>query len=345
MRLYAPGERRGNRYYIAKGSIGGREYEVVCRDEGGRPTQDRRAARRFAQQFERAARAEARRGPPQTFAEVAAVYVEAVNAGPAQRRYVERLKGALINGRPLGDLCVADLRQADLDQAVAALYPARYTNQTRNRQGYAPAAAVLHYAAGNEWCAYWPVRKQKEPEPETRRPMPGVRERLLRAAKGKERAFLTVLFFQGLRVTEALSLSTAHTSVAEGWLEVESKKARRWKRVLMHPEVREALANMKPEAGGRWFPWRSRWRVYDWLGPLCARLGVRFTPHMARHLFGAEIRKLGGTLRDIGDLGSWFDLKSVARYDIVDDSHKRELLSRLRVTKSGRDRGRRAKCA
>lgn len=46
LKLFPPGTRKRNRYYVAKGRLRGVQHEFVCRDENGEKTADRRAAER-----------------------------------------------------------------------------------------------------------------------------------------------------------------------------------------------------------------------------------------------------------------------------------------------------------
>ena len=65
------------------------------------------------------------------------------------------------------------------------------------------------------------------------------------------------------------------------------KKAKAWKAVTLHPAVIAELEKVPPaERTGRLFPWgpKSAGSVYKRLEPLCAALGLEFTPHCARHL-------------------------------------------------------------
>ncbi len=50
------------------------------------------------------------------------------------------------------------------------------------------------------------------------------------------------------------------------------------------------------------------------LSALCRRLGLAFTPHVARHSFATWLVDAGVNLRDVMDAGGWSDHKSVFRY-------------------------------
>lgn len=327
---YAPGTRKGNRSWTVRGSVDGREYEITTRER------DKRAARRAWDSFVQKVRA--RRADDEhealTFETVADRYAVARNLSRPNRRFLDRLK------TELGGRLVAEIRSAEIAEAAVALYPTG-SNATRNRNAIVPAAAVLHFAADNELCSYVVVRKLKEDEPETRRPAPNVREILLANTAGEQHALLTVLFFQGWRVSEALRLRAEHVDLQAGTLRLYVSKARRWKSMPLHTATTAALANLPmPESGPVW-PWSSRFEIYRWLRPLCARLKVHFTPHMARHDFASRLRQRGAGRRDLVDIGTWTSEKSVERYMSADAEHARNILSRLEAgeEKQRRSRG------
>ena len=97
----------------------------------------------------------------------------------------------------------------------------------------------------------------------------------------------------------------------------------------MHEATFEALASTPLPRRDRVFPWTDRQLVYKWLRPLCQRLGVAFTPHMARHNFGGLLREAGATNRDLVDLGTWTSEKSTARYQHAAGDHARNVIARL----------------
>jgi integrase len=321
--IYRPGTRKGNRTFIVRGSIDGRQREIAT---------DATNARDAARAWDRfAAAIRQRRQTARTFAALADAWMLARQASANDQRYVERLKAAWLasTGDTFGALPVAAVRPMHIDEAARTLYP-HGAAATKNRQVYAPAAAILHYAAENGLRDYIVVRKLREPEPAARRPLPGTAKLLLGNTEGVERALLTVLFYQGWRISETLGLEWQRVDLRGRTLSLYVAKARRQKSVAMHPAVRRALAPLvRPD--GFVFPWRTRSGVYKWLRPLCARLGIVFTPHMARHDFGSALEEAGATARDLVDVGSWTSEKSTARYRHAGDAHKRRILERRKL--------------
>jgi hypothetical protein len=183
LKLFPPGTRKRNRFYIAKGRIHGTQYEFVCRDENGEKTTDRRAAERCVKRFRATLEAERQghelRGRAiQTFGEAIDAYQRAQGPGPNDRRYLRKIKAEL------GDLPVVQVVRDDLLAAGRTLYPdAR--NETINRQVIAPGSAVLHYAADNDWAPYRRISRLPEREPEIRRPGVGTIELLVLTPRAK----------------------------------------------------------------------------------------------------------------------------------------------------------------
>lgn len=327
LRLYPPGTRKGNKSYYAIGSILGKQYEINTGKSNARD------AERFARDAEKHIRTIAERErseaaknikPQQTFRMAAEDYILAKGIdGGNEKYYIEGLI------RELGHLVIGEVTGADVGRAARALYPT-HANATLNRQAYTPAAAILHWAAENRIRDYIVIKKLCEEKPRSRRPATGTVEKLVREAEGIERLFLLVLWAQGWRVSEPLPLTwEENIRLADQEFDLRVGKARRWKMVQMHPDVFEALAAIpETERTGRLFPWTDRFGVYRWLRPLCKRLGVTFTPHMARHAFASDLNAAGATDADLMNAGSWTSMRAIARYTEVDRNHARATLAK-----------------
>lgn len=165
---------------------------------------------------------------------------------------------------------------------------------------------------------------------------------MLAATKDHEHVFLAVLSGQGWRVSEAPGLDWEHgVDLRHQVLGLYVGKARRWKTVPMHDLVFEALASLPGDRKGKVFPWRNRFAVYRRLAPLKNQLGVTFTPHMARHEFGGQLRERSAVNRDLLDVCTWTNPKSVERYTYAGGEHAREVLARLEVIEPPSSRGKR----
>lgn len=331
-RLYAPGARKGNAHYVARVWVWGEEHEFICLDKAGRPTKEERSARRYAQAYLAEARRKGRPDPleaargPETFADAAARYI----AGKAIHGPDEKRIRALAEDPIFGALALGAIVQDDIYAAAQLVRRGKArrsitANASKNRDVITPAAAVLHYAARNHWCGWLRVEHLPEPQPETRRPAAGVGEALLVNTTGLEHLLILLWFRQGWRIGESLTLRAEKIRLAERECDLWIPKIQKWKTIELHEDVFFALANIGLPGEGTVFPW-TRWQVYRWLERLCDRLGVRFTPHMARHEFGSQVRDAKGLV----EIGTWTSPASTGRYVHGDKAFRRTLLARVR---------------
>ncbi len=107
----------------------------------------------------------------------------------------------------------------------------------------------------------------------------------------------------------------------------------------MHPESIDALSAVPlAERSDRVFPWSDHRSDYHWLTPLKKKLGIAFTPHMARHTFASELGDREATNRDLIKLSTWTHEKSVSRYTDVDKDRQIEVRNRLPIREKTRGR-------
>jgi integrase len=268
---------------------------------------------------------------PRNFGEAATRYLKARTLSRTDVGFVHYLI-AEIGHRP-----IADVRQADIDGVAAK--KAHLSAGTLRRHIYTPASAILHYAADNDWAPLRRLHRPRMPEPETRRPAPGVEDALLAATDGRQRLLILLLFRQGWRISETLGLRWEKIDFTTRAVSLYIRKVRRWKTIYLAIEARAALAEVAAAEGvteGRVFTWSRTCGVYRWLRPLCRRLGVRFTPHMARHEFASARHEAGANARDLVDMGTWTRVESTYRYIRPREKHVRELLNRRAEQESPR---------
>jgi integrase len=308
-KLYAPGARNGNPFWVARISVGGRRTEVSTKKR------DKAAARRFAQDLERQLLTS---GPPRpgqaiTFTQAADLYVAFRDPQKADRGRIARLKLAL------GPKLIGDIHQADLVAAADLLLPDRKP-ATRNREVMRMAAAILHYAAENKYCPWLHIKLFKEPVPSTRAVPKETATAIVNAApEGRKRLLLLWLFCQGTRISQTLGVTWADIDLPQQTFRLYDKKARSWHVFPLRPEVFEELAAIpEGERGGRLWPWTQKTGVYRWLRPLVRELGVAFTPHMGRHSLGTWLNESGAGLKTIMAALGHKDAKSSIRYQAAD---------------------------
>lgn len=327
--LVPPGKRRGNPFWILRGEVGGRDIEVSTK------TRDKAAAQEYRNRYEARLLAG---GVPQSgedisFADGVALYAAHRDPSKVDRARLERLKNAL-GAKPL-----RAIRHVDLVEAANKLHPGK-APATKNREVMRPAAAVLHYCAKNEFCLWLRVALFKEPRARTRAVAQDTARALIAnlpdlpdhakdwraGAKGQQRALLTQkkkrllllwLFRQGPRISDALKIRGEDLDLQRRIVRRHIGKTDEWIEEPLHDEVWELLANATPGPGFL-FPWRSKSGVYKWLRPYCQALGIRFTPHMARHSLGKWLNENGASLRQIMDTLHHADPKSSIRYQSTD---------------------------
>lgn len=301
MQLYPPGTRKGNRTYVLRAPVGGRQVEKVLEATTGP------AAAREARAF--LAKLEGHRpGEIVGFSTAADAYVAAKRLGKQDLAYVDRLK------RFFRDTPCPDILGAHLISAAQAMLPSG-SDANRNRAVLTPASSILHYAAEQGWCGERRFRRFKVSRRSTRRPAPADTMRLLLAnTTGHKLLLLAWLYETGQRITASLKLRREDLDLQRALAMVTSDKTDDHGQLELSPELVAMLANAPRLPSGRVFPWGDRHNVYRWLKPLCASLGVSYTPHQSRHAMATDLRALGYDMKSIAERGLWRDERSAGRY-------------------------------
>lgn len=315
--LYAPGERKGNRFYIARGRINGRQREINTR------TTNKRHARAAWDRFVEHELAQGSEPVPASgsLAELIDAYVTARQPSKADRAFLDKLADSW-----LGQMVAADIRQAHVERAARDLYP-RAANSTLNRQVVTPVAYVIRWAAESDLVPHRPFKRFKEADPGNKTPKAGTLDLLIANTEGRQRLLLLWLKHTGWRISESLLVEWHHLDLQAGRVDAWIPKAQKWKKLWLDDAIVAELANAEGPHEGPVFPWASRHSVYGWLRRLRKRLGVQFTPHMARHAFGSEIRDA----TDLVAVGTWTSKQSTLRYVETDEERARQVLRRRRA--------------
>lgn len=320
-KLIAPGKRKGNKYYLARASVGGRDVEVSTK------TRDLAAARRFAKELDRKIAEGDLPGPGETLtlARAAELYSEYRDPAKADRERIARLV-AVLGRKP-----VADIRQADLVRAANALHGGKQPS-TKNREVLRPAASILHYAARNGFCPWLRIELFREARPKTRAVSVEVAAALIAAVEtGPRQLFLLWSFRQGTRISDTLRVRWSDIDLPRQTVRLWIGKTDEWMEAPLHPEVFEQLAAIPGgDRIGRLYPWTQKTGVYRWLRPLTRSLGLEFTPHMARHSLGTWLNESGAGLRTIMAALGHADPKSSIRYQAADVEIVRAASEKLR---------------
>lgn len=347
LHLVPPGTRKGNPYYLVRGEVGGRSIEVSSK------TTDEQTARKFALRLElellenRVPEADEQI----TFNKAADLYIAWRDPSKADLKRIDKLRILAI-----GKKLITQITNDDLVAAANGAYPVG-APATKNREIMRPAATILHRASETGRCAYMKIKLFKEPRAKTRAvtietakvivnslpPLPAVHyqmgEQWLRDAEVRQRKkalLLLWLFRQGPRISDALKVEVANLNLPARTVMRRIGKTDEDDVIeALHDEVWDALANDPPV--GRWlFPWRTKSGVYKWLRPYCKGLGIKFTPHMARHSLGKWLNEDGASLRTIMDTLHHSDPKSSIRYQSTDVEVVREKGRRLGSLKASK---------
>lgn len=302
-------------YWYIRGTLYGRTIDASTKER------DKKAAQRFKERFEIAlAKEDSERRSVATFEVAAELYMNFRNPSERDRVWINRVV------KMIGALPIADIRQHTLVSAANELYP-RAKPETKNRQVLGIASAILHYAAENNLCPYIRVKKFKEKAPEARAVSREVAEALIAAADEDMARLLIWLFHQGWRISDTLRVQWAHLDLSQGTVRYHISKTDDWRIMPLHPRV---VAALKARQGvGRVFKWSDKANLYRDLRPLCAKVGVRFTPHMARHSFATWLANKGVSPIELMEAGGWRDHKSVLRYAKLDPTRVRKTIEKL----------------
>ena len=116
---------------------------------------------------------------------------------------------------------------ADLVACADQLYP-DHKASSRNRLVITPASAIP-LCGRAKWCAWLRIRRFCESRPQTRALRQEPAQALIAASEGIVRVFLLFLFGQGMRVTDAISITWERLNLAEGLIEARIGKTDEWR--------------------------------------------------------------------------------------------------------------------
>jgi integrase len=299
--LYAPGTRKGYRRWYVRWSHNGRAYEAPLE------AKTRAAATKEAEQYIAGVKGRPA-GAPVSFEYAAQAYMAFRKPRKDDEKWIWRLV------RYMGSRDVRDIKSDDIRRAADALCP-HVQPETKVRYVYTPASAILHYAAEQDWCSYRRIRRPSYSRRSKRTPASESAMRMLLAnTAGHQHLLLGWLYETGQRVSDSLRLMRSDLDLGRALARVGSSKTDDRGELGLSPELIAMLANAPHLPNGRVFPWGDRHNVYRWLRPLCAKLGVSYTPHQSRHAMATDLRALGYDMRAIAERGLWRDERSAGRY-------------------------------
>jgi len=252
-KFHAPGTRKGNKFWIVRGRIDGHQFEIQT-GELSKGEAEKAAPGLVATWLtDKIAKLEnpapvAKRddeSAPKTFKRAADAYCEFVSPSRANILIINRLTGVI------GDKVCSEINHKDLVDAATILYPTLKAS-SKNRQVMTPASAILRYAAEMKWCAPWEIKRFKEQKPETKALRPEERDLVMSVAWNAEvTALLTFLFFQGMRIGDALKLVWEKVNLDLSEFYTRIGKTDEWETKPLDPDATVALANLPVGPAGR----------------------------------------------------------------------------------------------
>lgn len=241
-----------------------------------------------------------------TFEEAALAYMK----DGGERRFLDPLivqfKGRLVAG----------IKPAEIRAAARKIYPGAGP-ATLNRQGIAPARAVINFAHQQGWCP--PIRvAQFRTRPPQRTAVDADWIMAFRAAAFSGRlpylaAAARFMFEGGTRIGEVCEVRPGDCNLqARRILLVDTKNGEDYA-VTISTGMAAELASLPPRRG-RVFGYRSRRHVYKVWRNTCRRAGIPYVPpHQAgRHSFATTLDAEGWTASQIAEAGRWKSVRLVA---------------------------------
>jgi integrase len=316
LKLIAPNLKRRCPFYTVRGTHLGIHLDRSTKT----PSRSIAAGllRAWRQDIER--QAISRPGEP-TFLDAAVRYM----AAHGEQRFLQPIVESI------GRMALASIDQATIETLALRLYP-KASPATLNRQVYTPVSAVLKHVK-----VEWELKRPKGWRGTLRTNWLREDEAFaaLEAAANVDAEFgifLTLLLYTGLRLGEALALTTQQIELAESFAYVPQTKNEEPRGVFLPPAVVAALASHPRgmERQGRVFRFRKNGRLYELLRRTEKASGVELTFHLFRHTWATWMRRYAG-LDTAGLVATkaWKDPASARRYEHViasEESRKAALL-------------------
>jgi integrase len=319
--------RKGSPYWYLRGSVRGISvFESTGVGLDNRPAAEDALAVRHAELVRRSIL-----GDPatRTFAEAALSYLE---AGGERTHLAPIIKH-------FGNRKLAQIGQAEIDEAARKLKPKSSSPSTLNRHIYTPIAAVLHHAARKKWCDKPVIARPQEPKGRIRYITPDEADRLLLAASPHLRPLVVFLLGTGARLSEALYLDWRQVDLNRRQVTFLDTKNGDPRSVPLHPRVVAALSALahregavfrRPAKKGDKNPLAKPYSERlggggqvktAWAGML-RRSGIKdFTPHDCRHTWATWHYAANRDLAALMQLGGWKSPEMVLRYAHANVGH------------------------
>jgi integrase len=320
LELIAPGQRKGNKHYIARGSLDGHG-----RIERSLKTSNRKLAQQRLRQLERELEDAAALGGRISFARAALAYMEDRKAKLAERgleyhhtseaRYMARLL------THWGNTPLDELTPPVIAEAARALYP-KAQPATRHRQAVTPTRAVIgHHERGG-------LRKGVQDNARVRWLTPEEAETLIEAACPRARRLILTLLGTGLRTSEVVRMQVRNINVptAQVWIGNTKNDDPRWTPIERARALPALLEGLPPQGAAFLTPKGQpyainrgnsggQFAVIFNKAREAAGLGDDVTPHVLRHTFATWYYAASGhNLVALMQAGGWRKVDMALRY-------------------------------
>lgn len=201
------------------------------------------------------------------------------------------------------------IKPKDIRDAARKLYP-NGKPSTWNRNGIAPARAIINHAADQGWCQ--PMRVKQFPVEKPKRVAVGIdwinsfRAQAVSQGNPRLAALCRFMFETGVRIGEAVALESRHIDHVNKRADLGKTKNGETYSASFSADMRDELVNLTPR-NGLVFGYSGRGSVYGPWRTVCDRAGLPYVPpHQAgRHSLATALHEQGWLANDIADAGRW----------------------------------------
>lgn len=342
LKLY---RRPGTRLWYVRGTVRGQcVYETTGAQDKGQAEAYR--AKREAELFDQSvfgARAVVQ------FSRAALSYLEFEERSPRTVDFVGRLVDHF------GGIKLANIGQAEADEAVRRLLAPGASPATKARAIYTPLMAVLMHAHKRHWCARPSFERPAQPRGKTRWLTPDEASRLIEYAAPHLQPLLIFLVCTGARMSEALELTWHDVDLADARVLLRDTKNGDDRPARLPPATIVGLANLPGRKGqvfrrpdGEAYSDKHRQeggQIKRAFATACRRAGLvvpkragdraqgdgpytplrwapTVTPHDLRHTWATYFYAVTKDFMLLKHEGGWKSLKVVERYSHLMPSDK-----------------------
>lgn len=295
-----------NKIWHYRGTVAGRRLR------GSTEATDKKIAERIASEIEAKAWQSHLDGPGSTltFSQSSIAYRQAGRSD----RFLEPIEDYW------KDTLVPQITGEAIRQMARKLYP-NAANATLNRQGIAPAQAVINYAAELEWCR--PIRvKRFKVTPKIKQPatlewVEAFSKQALKDGLPHLSALCLFMFGTGARRGEACALRWSDVELFKRRAIINQTKVDDQRMANLQTPVITALANIPSNRhpDELVFNYASGESVGQVWNNVAKRAGIEpLTPHCCRHGFATSMLQAGLDPKTVAKRGGWKDVSTVMKF-------------------------------